>query len=384
MSETPVTPQEIIIVRRSNGDGDGGHHGGAWKIAYADFVTAMMAFFLVMWLINSANEVTKSRVASYFNPIKMTDASPSGRGVKDPIERKSIEPPKEKGKEPKSMNEAANSEAADKEADEKLLQNPYSAIEEIVARGSIGPADSPQNMANRSTGDPFDPRAWEALRNGKAPEAKTIGPPSESQNNPQHAAKTAEVADVEKPDAEKVPPLRPSQDVHELEQAVKTEEGQTTNAETAKLEDAVKRIVEKYKAEMDVSVVVRRTNEGLLVMLGDNNGQGMFGIGSAKPSVGLIEIVGVIGKLLSEQSGEVIIRGHTDNRKYKTSRYDNWQLSTARAHMASYMLIRGGLDEKRIKRIEGHGSATPLLASDPLSDSNRRVEFLLVAESKAQ
>ena len=88
MSETPPVTQEIIIVRRGNNDGEGGHHGGAWKIAYADFVTAMMAFFLVMWLINSANEVTKSRVASYFNPIKMTDATASGRGLQKPVERK--------------------------------------------------------------------------------------------------------------------------------------------------------------------------------------------------------------------------------------------------------------------------------------------------------
>ena len=128
-----------------------------------------------------------------------------------------------------------------------------------------------------------------------------------------------------------------------------------------KLENALKGIVAKHKSELDISLTVSRTDEGLLIMLGDNSGQGMFGIGSAKPGAGLVEIVGVIGKLLSEQSGEVVIRGHTDNRQYKTSRYDNWQLSTARAHMASYMLIRGGLSENRIKRIEGHGSATPLV-----------------------
>ena len=44
-----------IVVKRVAGDGGGGHHGGGWKIAYADFMTAMMAFFLVMWLINSTD-----------------------------------------------------------------------------------------------------------------------------------------------------------------------------------------------------------------------------------------------------------------------------------------------------------------------------------------
>ena len=46
---------EIIIVRRNHDDHDDGHHGGVWKIAFADFMTAMMCFFLVMWLINAAN-----------------------------------------------------------------------------------------------------------------------------------------------------------------------------------------------------------------------------------------------------------------------------------------------------------------------------------------
>jgi len=54
----------IIIVKKV--DGHGGHHGGAWKVAYADFVTAMMALFMVLWLVNSAAEPTRQRIASYF------------------------------------------------------------------------------------------------------------------------------------------------------------------------------------------------------------------------------------------------------------------------------------------------------------------------------
>ncbi|MDC0358490.1 OmpA family protein [Oligoflexia bacterium] len=54
----------IIIVKKKGGHG--GHHGGAWKVAYADFVTAMMAFFMVMWLLNSAEVATKQNIASYF------------------------------------------------------------------------------------------------------------------------------------------------------------------------------------------------------------------------------------------------------------------------------------------------------------------------------
>jgi flagellar motor protein MotB len=54
----------IIVIKKKGGHG--GHHGGAWKVAYADFVTAMMAFFMVMWLVNSASEPTRQNIASYF------------------------------------------------------------------------------------------------------------------------------------------------------------------------------------------------------------------------------------------------------------------------------------------------------------------------------
>ena len=64
-SEEGQSHELVIIRRRSHGD-EGGHHGGAWKIAYADFMTAMMAFFLVMWLINSTDKKTLTQVATYF------------------------------------------------------------------------------------------------------------------------------------------------------------------------------------------------------------------------------------------------------------------------------------------------------------------------------
>ncbi len=57
-----------IIIKRVKGGEGGGHHGGAWKVAYADFVTAMMAFFLLMWLLNATTEKQRQGLADYFNP----------------------------------------------------------------------------------------------------------------------------------------------------------------------------------------------------------------------------------------------------------------------------------------------------------------------------
>ena len=61
--------QPIIVIRKKGGHG--GHHGGAWKVAYADFVTAMMSLFIVLWLMNSSDKIKKA-VAGYFNDPKGT------------------------------------------------------------------------------------------------------------------------------------------------------------------------------------------------------------------------------------------------------------------------------------------------------------------------
>jgi len=68
-----------IIIKRIKKNVAGGHHGGAWKVAYADFVTAMMAFFLLMWLINVTSPDQKRGIADYFAPASVS-ASTSGSG----------------------------------------------------------------------------------------------------------------------------------------------------------------------------------------------------------------------------------------------------------------------------------------------------------------
>ena len=57
-----------VIIKRKKIIQGGGHHGGAWKVAYADFVTAMMAFFMLMWLLNATTEKQRKGIADYFNP----------------------------------------------------------------------------------------------------------------------------------------------------------------------------------------------------------------------------------------------------------------------------------------------------------------------------
>ncbi|MGI9462739.1 MAG: flagellar motor protein MotB, partial [Aestuariivirgaceae bacterium] len=179
--------QPIIIVKRGGGDHDD-HHGGVWKIAFADFMTAMMAFFLVMWLINASNDETRSQVASYFNPVKLTDAVTAPKGVRhsDPvtnIPEKAEDAgqggqPGQGGKtgegEADDATEAAEAESADNPDSEvpeaALFKDPYAVLVEIageaqqinIDEGNGKPSDGHSGLAGgEAFRDPFDPAFWQ-------------------------------------------------------------------------------------------------------------------------------------------------------------------------------------------------------------------------------
>src|SRR5690606_15551830 len=78
MSANTNKPITIKKVKKVIG---GGHHGGAWKVAYADFVTAMMAFFLLMWLINTTSPEQKRGIADYFAPASVSRSSQGSDGL---------------------------------------------------------------------------------------------------------------------------------------------------------------------------------------------------------------------------------------------------------------------------------------------------------------
>jgi chemotaxis protein MotB len=83
VASAPSPAPKIVVVRRKKGGGHEGYHGGAWKVAYADFVTAMMALFIVLWLMNADPEV-KEQVSAFFNnpsgPGKLTGAGEKNKG----------------------------------------------------------------------------------------------------------------------------------------------------------------------------------------------------------------------------------------------------------------------------------------------------------------
>src|ERR1700727_392347 len=83
---------EIIIVKRHSAHEDE-HHGGAWKIAFADFMTAMMAFFLVLWIISATDKNTKTLIARYCNPVKVEEPAKAQKGIHGAPEKGAIYAP---------------------------------------------------------------------------------------------------------------------------------------------------------------------------------------------------------------------------------------------------------------------------------------------------
>src|SRR6202453_511002 len=86
-----VARDGAVIVKRVKKGGHGGHHGGAWKVAYADFVTAMMALFIVLWLMNSSKTVQEA-VGGYFRDphgvAQKKGSALGGAGENAPVEKK--------------------------------------------------------------------------------------------------------------------------------------------------------------------------------------------------------------------------------------------------------------------------------------------------------
>ncbi|WP_455272713.1 MotB family protein [Rhizobium herbae] len=390
---------EIIIIKRHSGGHDG-HHGGAWKIAYADFMTAMMAFFLVMWLINAANPQTKAALASYFNPVQLTDAKPSEKGVKQPAKDAKGEEDQMKSKvdgtETKTGGSAKNGDdmtATSGEetqySDADFFENPYSVMSEIVnevgrnanisAKGDGGASTSgPATGADGGEAyrDPFDPDFWtkqvelqNAEKGGDSLEAK-------AGNGPADASEEQAVASADQPEAAKTD----TSDKTAVDMPAVSE-----NATPAKSdENAAKALKAEIEKEIGGSagklaegLLVTPTEGGLLVTISEQANTPMFGLGSAVPEKDMVIAMEKIGKLLSARSGAIAIRGHTDGRPFKKGAYDNWRLSSDRAQSAYYMLIRGGLAENRVSQISGFADKRLQVPNEPLAPANRRIEILL-------
>jgi chemotaxis protein MotB len=163
-------------------------------------------------------------------------------------------------------------------------------------------------------------------------------------------------------------------------QPAKPESAAIDQSEAAKVKVEIAKALGEQQPMATPAIDVTGTREGVLISLTDTLDFGMFAISSAEPRPELVAIMEKIAKVLRDKPGRIVIRGHTDGRPYKSGVYDNWRLSSARAQMAYYMLVRAGVDEHRVDRIEGHADRELKIKNDPLAAQNRRIEIMLEAE----
>jgi chemotaxis protein MotB len=371
----------VIIRRRSNGE-EGGHKGGVWKIAYADFMTAMMAFFLVMWLINATDKQTLTQVATYFNPMRLTDKTPAARGLHQSETGAPAREPATGSPKPQPGQAKADSKGEGKAegtkpmyTEEALFRDPYSVLSKLAGQAEMDQrrSEAAAQRGGEAFRDPFEPafrRESQADKSqagksqaGKSETAKTAPPPPPA-GEPSAASPAA--------------PPAPSQPAKEKEaDARKATEEAAQRAAAAQLEAQIKQAVARSLTGALPGIDVRVTEEGVLISLTDDYDFGMFAIASAEPRPAMVVVMDKLAKVLVGQPERLVVRGHTDGRPYKSGTYDNWRLSSARAHMAYYMLVRGGIDEKRFERVEGYADRSLRIADDPEAAQNRRIEILL-------
>ena len=186
-------------------------------------------------------------------------------------------------------------------------------------------------------------------------------------------------ATSEKPAAMDEKPAPAPEEKANVEQDKSAKDAQATKLQANQaVADNIRKDLEKLvktRTTEGPSFDVVADGSGVLISVGDESKFGMFDIGSAVPRPETVNAMAEIGKLLAETKGQVIVAGHTDARKFSGGSYDNWRLSTDRAHIARYMLIRGGLEESRFERVEGFADSQPKLPDDPLAAANRRIEI---------
>lgn len=413
---------EIVVIKRHGGGDHDGAHGGAWKIAYADFMTAMMAFFLVMWLVNAANEETKASVASYFNPIKLADEKPTEKGLKKPVDQAEGEQNQNKSDQPDDNPSEGSSAATGEDqtatsgdqanySEADFFENPYSVLAEIAqevgqqanvsAKGEGGAADSgPSTGAEGGEAyrDPFDPDFWTQQvqnRRGKPGEPDIAAvTPVEGQADPTGLAVPEQQVAVAIP-REKPPELLDRQlrqapqpaDAQAAEAAQETagaEATQKADAEKEKqaleLREAIEKQIDGVSGKLAEGLLVTPSEGGLLITISDQQNAPMFNVGSAVPRKEMVLAMEKIGSILDKRPGKVVVRGHTDSRQFKGETNDNWSLSVDRAHSAYFMLVRGGLEKDRISQLAGYADTRLQVPEDPLANANRRIEILLQAD----
>jgi chemotaxis protein MotB len=307
----------IIVIKKKGGHG--GHHGGAWKVAFADFMTAMMAFFLVMWLVGTADSATRQNIAQYFRQPGLFD---SGSGT------------------PLLIGEGG------------ILKDAYVPPHPADTNKYRGKGDDPQQAKSGSDLDDLDRKI--TIRGDNA------------------ASFFHSREEPDEPDPEKIPTYPKIPDGVEFK-----EEG-----EIATFQELIQDIKHKIQTIPELEdelgdLEVKLESDGMVIEIMDTDDKSMFHSSSAIILPQAEQAFLKIADLLSEFPNSIDIIGHTDAKPFSKRRnqYSNWELSADRANAARRILQTAGVDRNRILSVVGRADKDLKTPSDPLGHQNRRISL---------
>jgi chemotaxis protein MotB len=317
-----------VIIKKVKGKGEHAHHGGAWKVAYADFVTAMMAFFLLLWLLNVTTDIQKRGIADYFEPTIASKSQSGAGGVM---------------------------------GGQTIGQSGTQMI----------PTSLPSLALNR-------PALRQPNEGDDGDEGGTAGHDTTTTDNGTQAGVDARTGGAQKESQKKE---KEQLSAEELERRFAEREERRFAAAEFTLRQAVEQLPE-LKGLAD-NLLVDRTPEGLRVQLVDQEKSPMFALGSYELVDSAKKLIAVVTQVVQRLPNKITITGHTDAVPYPGGRkYTNWELSADRANASRREFLADGLPEDRIGRVTGVADRDPLVADQPTSPRNRRISVVLLREAK--
>lgn len=356
--------QPTIVIKK-NEIVEGGHHGGAWKVAYADFVTAMMAFFLLMWLLNATTEDQRKGLADYFSPNNLMSHSSSGTGQPFGGHTAFDEGAMVSDRGQVQVTEGKKPVMEQTEDGEDPVHTEYHHARTGDGVG-IGPvaddqgADDDQDITSKGQkGDRAPPGpGGPANARGKNPGDRTSTTVAGQPGAGSAAAQTGVgIAAAEQAAQEK--------------------------AAFEKAADQIRQAVRADPALVDLAkqLAIDMTPDGLRIQILDEVKLPMFATGSATPNDRARLLVQKVVPVVNKLSEPISVAGYTDAAPFPGRDRTNWELSAERANATRRLLVEGGLAESRIQSVTGHADRDPLLPAEPFAAANRRIAILVLRQA---
>jgi chemotaxis protein MotB len=340
--------RKLVVIVRGDDAGEPPHHGGAWKVAYADFMTALMAFFLLMWLLNATTEEQRKGLADYFSPTNLFGHTLSGSG--QPFG----------GHTPNDAGSMISDRGAQQVIPGKMAVQP-----DVQDDESDTPAQPQQHRDGGEAPDPSrarrdHPAALQAAQTDGVRDDPQLVPP-----RPQVAAPPP------------APPISPAVAAREAaaKAAAEREDRMLRNTAT-QLRDAVQQ--DESLREIAKQLVIEQIPEGLRLQLLDGERGSMFALGSAVANERAKLLIEKMAPILMKLTNSLSISGHTDSSPFPGKDKTNWELSAERANATRRMLVEGGVPEARIRSVTGNADRDLLVPGDPLAAANRRVAIVVL------